>query len=754
METLALNGAVVRHRSSDGYINLTELCKAGNKHFKSWNSLLGTKEFLNILSESTDIPVEVLVEYENSGDNRGTWGHPYVAIEIAHWICPKFKVLVSKWVFELMSTGTVALGQEKKLEAVEAEWRTKVEIQNKQLLDKDREIYRLRRKHNYIAVADFVNSPGLYIISDEEQSLCSDECKKRFKCKIGMDGRDVPRRISEHRTTMPTLRIDLIVYMHEADARLMEKLTLRRYREKLSPFTNHEFVHDVPTEDIIKYVFHQLNILNIDHEVDTRNELYNAHIARIISLYSKPDKHNKIQQLTPETEYVSFTNDLNRLGTEMVKSAPVNISRFASPAAVQEIETDIAPESSHSVLPIINVCSGVKLPTGSGAEYKVPKGQELGRKPADGAPVRSVSNEELLQSKWFREAVVRDTELKRASVNSCEVIPNAIDDVDICPVLISECEQLNDATQEFEQLIVDKAVSVEDSDEDSEEESQTVVEEPTEELLSRTCSICNKILSSRGKLKRHINTVHYKLEKCTCDICNKEFAHKGSLNIHIKSVHNRVGVVCQECGKTVTSNSNLKRHIDAVHNRDKLQCPNCDLQLSTISSLREHVKRLHMPTESHKCEICPDRIFTTARGLNLHMCTMHKKNTVVETEKEVNIHNEEVECPDCGKVISSQGNLRKHISEMHNKVRLQCPQCDAQPTNMSNLRLHIMAVHMTKQIYKCELCPDKTFTTLNGFNYHKSTRHSNFPEHTAGSYDATQLENEDIIEASYAPNLS
>ena len=44
-------------------------------------------------------------------ENRATWGHPQVAINIAQWISPEFDVQVSKWIFELMLTGKVEIGK-------------------------------------------------------------------------------------------------------------------------------------------------------------------------------------------------------------------------------------------------------------------------------------------------------------------------------------------------------------------------------------------------------------------------------------------------------------------------------------------------------------------------------------------------------------------------------------------------------------------------------------------------------------------
>ena len=119
-QPLVLNNIEITTRQKDGYINLSALCKAGNKKFKHWNENKKTKAFLQVLSSSVRIPTRELIKYETgSNENRATWGHPQVAINIAQWISPHFDVQVSKWIFELMLTGRVELGKEKTNEELE-----------------------------------------------------------------------------------------------------------------------------------------------------------------------------------------------------------------------------------------------------------------------------------------------------------------------------------------------------------------------------------------------------------------------------------------------------------------------------------------------------------------------------------------------------------------------------------------------------------------------------------------------------------
>jgi hypothetical protein len=102
-------GLTIEHREEDGYINVTNLCKAGGKLFKNWKKTQKTKAFLQVLSRSVPNGTDLLIKTETCGlnENRGTWVHPQVAINIAQWISPHFDVKVSGWVYEIMMTGKV-----------------------------------------------------------------------------------------------------------------------------------------------------------------------------------------------------------------------------------------------------------------------------------------------------------------------------------------------------------------------------------------------------------------------------------------------------------------------------------------------------------------------------------------------------------------------------------------------------------------------------------------------------------------------
>ena len=95
----------IHQRPKDGYINATELCKKAGKQIKHYLENKSTREYLETLSRSVGIPTDLLIQTINTGlnENRGTWIHPKVAINLGQWVSPKFAVLVSDWVFDWMS---------------------------------------------------------------------------------------------------------------------------------------------------------------------------------------------------------------------------------------------------------------------------------------------------------------------------------------------------------------------------------------------------------------------------------------------------------------------------------------------------------------------------------------------------------------------------------------------------------------------------------------------------------------------------
>ena len=98
-------GVVVAQEEDNGYINITKLAKAYQKHTgkrrdaSEWLSNKRTKESINHLNSVTGIPVTLLVEVKQGGkpENQGTFVHPKLALRFGIWLSDEFGYMVEQW---------------------------------------------------------------------------------------------------------------------------------------------------------------------------------------------------------------------------------------------------------------------------------------------------------------------------------------------------------------------------------------------------------------------------------------------------------------------------------------------------------------------------------------------------------------------------------------------------------------------------------------------------------------------------------
>jgi hypothetical protein len=99
----------VNQRTKDGMFNANSLLKQWNtaneskKEIKDYFDNKSTQEFIDVLKndESTIGGIVPMIKSRASkGENAGTWMHPYLFIDFAMWINPKFKFEVIKFVYD------------------------------------------------------------------------------------------------------------------------------------------------------------------------------------------------------------------------------------------------------------------------------------------------------------------------------------------------------------------------------------------------------------------------------------------------------------------------------------------------------------------------------------------------------------------------------------------------------------------------------------------------------------------------------
>ncbi|XP_031638807.1 zinc finger protein 2-like [Contarinia nasturtii] len=128
------------------------------------------------------------------------------------------------------------------------------------------------------------------------------------------------------------------------------------------------------------------------------------------------------------------------------------------------------------------------------------------------------------------------------------------------------------------------------------------------------CVICNKVMSSKGVLTRHMN-VHIGNVSGVCEICGKAFIHQSSLETHMKFHKNIRTKKWPDCPMIFVTTSHLRQHLQ-THRKDKpYTCNIC-------GNLKAHEK-LHLGTDKiNKCSQC-DTQFARHSKLMQHIQQQH-----------------------------------------------------------------------------------------------------------------------------------
>jgi len=243
----------LEYREEDGYINITNLCKAGGKKFNHWNSNDKTKRFLQVLSTDAGIPASELVKvgsgskYENDTKNL-TWSHPQVAINIAQWISPEFDVLVSKWIYEIMLTGKVDIRDNKttqELDKMNVEnklLKNRIKLLESKVLQKQpRETFEENKNVVYIVTTEYKEAQGHY--------------------KIGK-AQDLQKRLS----TLNTSDKHEVIYNTSCKSKkimdILETMVHSRLEDKRVEPNKEWFLSDEEAEDFIKVIEECKKVIN------------------------------------------------------------------------------------------------------------------------------------------------------------------------------------------------------------------------------------------------------------------------------------------------------------------------------------------------------------------------------------------------------------------------------------------------------------------------------------------------------------
>ncbi len=187
-----------------------------------------------------------------------------------------------------------------------------------------------------------------------------------------------------------------------------------------------------------------------------------------------------------------------------------------------------------------------------------------------------------------------------------------------------------------------------------------------------SCSECDQVFESEGRLASHIMVVHEKnKDSSDLDVIESEEGVQ-----HFETSNH----VCEECGKTFQTRIKARKHLRDFHKK----------------SIRARTR---------KCKRCD---FTT------------------ESYEEFYKHNKQhsqVMCSECGKVWSRMSYLNSHVKEVHEGRRFECSHCEASYKSKSKRNRHILEKHRgTQPTFTCELC-NQTLLTEEYLINHKKRVH-------------------------------
>ncbi len=105
------NSVTIYQRCGDRYLDATAMCRAEGKLWGHYWENNTTKEYADELSSVIGIPISELVQVRKGGapHDKGTYVHPRIAIHLSQWLSARFAVMVSGWIEELLTTGSMSL---------------------------------------------------------------------------------------------------------------------------------------------------------------------------------------------------------------------------------------------------------------------------------------------------------------------------------------------------------------------------------------------------------------------------------------------------------------------------------------------------------------------------------------------------------------------------------------------------------------------------------------------------------------------
>ncbi|XP_041968381.1 zinc finger and BTB domain-containing protein 41-like isoform X4 [Aricia agestis] len=137
------------------------------------------------------------------------------------------------------------------------------------------------------------------------------------------------------------------------------------------------------------------------------------------------------------------------------------------------------------------------------------------------------------------------------------------------------------------------------------------------------CEMCDKVFRSMNYKNEHIATVHNQVKRHCCIHCPETFKNYFQRNKHMLIVHNvkLKEFKCSMCIKVFTLSGKLKKHIRTVHLKEKrYACDKCEWKFYSTSELKEHMIK-HGGERKFQCMVCKKsyaRKYTLREHMRIH----------------------------------------------------------------------------------------------------------------------------------------
>ncbi|XP_038220522.1 uncharacterized protein LOC119838602 [Zerene cesonia] len=204
----------------------------------------------------------------------------------------------------------------------------------------------------------------------------------------------------------------------------------------------------------------------------------------------------------------------------------------------------------------------------------------------------------------------------------------------------------------------------------------------------RSCVVCNRRFNRRNDCMRHIiehllldafkNKSKYTVLKC--QICGEGFEKPEGFRRHLRFHASLPVYKCELCNKTFSDSSNFSKH-KKVHNLRIVICDICGKKFNNKLCLIKHIEG-HSTAEPVQCGRCGKR-FYSGSALRKHHTQMHDKLSP------------KFKCQQCQLRFLTLREKWDHLWHVHKErsTKADCPTCGAEFRRARDVKAHVDSVH-------------------------------------------------------------